>query len=888
MTGVFFFGVLANVLQSTETPATGPLEDSVLLSKLRLPSFSLASTAMIASAALLLGSIGLTGCGIGVETAAPTTIAMGSIHGVIHGGPNPVQQANVILWETTNSGYPSSTSAVGTTSIKLASTTTANDGSFSFTPGTYGVGTSPAAFPSCSSNQFLYITATGGLTGSNVANNQEVLMAALGSCSHFDNTTDEGNVNVFMNELSTIAAAYALGNFTYVNENGNTGNELVFVSAPANNAYGSGSCTVTSNYITSCVAAGLAHAFANAANLVDAVHYDGSTPTGLAYAVPPSNAAAIAPQALINALGNSLQACTNSAGGTATSTNCGLLFSYATLTGNTYGASANTPADELSAVINIAKSPANQASNIFLLGPAGGFFTPALTAAPTDWSLAIWYPVTLAGAAGTTSWPLGVALDANDNVYVLGQDIQTTPTGSQLAGFTSNGTASWTTGLNTLLCDPVNLAADANGYLWYANHEASTGTCGSGGAGANAGVYAFTSSSPTITSPYKTLGTALTSTSPNNVAIDRHNNVWMSRSSSSQSTYIFPPPYTSVPALPKYFIASIDGISVDASQNGWAFSATAAATGSLTVLPNQGTVAVPAYATSSGTAYQNAVVTSISGQTATSGASTGSFDSSGNAWVASNNVVSKVVPSQSASSAVTVPITSFVCGTTGTANCTTLSFNYTNTYTTAPFVTNQIGIASGFTSTKGATFNNNYFQTTSSSTLLLAKVTLCNTTGASGGASAPCTLALTTQCSNSNSIPCNGTSTTADAGSLTIYPVTNSFSSTTSIATTATNPSNIATDGANTLWLDDNTNAGSVYYVVPSTSVSQKLNPCYLPSAATSCQAGGMTYGGRLAIDSTGSVWTVSGTSSSLIQIIGSAAPTWPLLAYTNYGVEPQ
>jgi hypothetical protein len=573
-------------------------------------------------------------------------------------------------------------------------------------------------------------------------------------------------------------------------------------------------------------------------------------------------------------------------GSTSPSNSCSTLFGYATLVGNTYGGGTSTPADELTAVMNIAKAPANQATNIYNMAPTTPAFLPTLTAAPTDWSLAIWYPVTLGGVAATTSWPLGVALDANDNVYVLAQDVQTTPTESQLSGFTTNGTASWNTGVNKNLCNPVNLAADANGYIWYANHESSTGGCNGDSTAANAGIYGFTTSGPTISSPTYTI--AKTTSSPNNVAIDRFNNVWQSKSStSSQSIFIFPPPYTVTPSLPKYTLVASGGMSVDANQNGWGFTNNASAAGSLFVLANQGSPTVPAYGTGNtgGNLYPNSLFSSISGQSSSaSGFSTGSFDSAGNAWVASNDVVSKVT----ASSTVTpssVTITSFQCTT-----CTLLTFNYTTAISTA-YSIGQIFTASLFHTTQGKVWNGNYFQipnSASDTTTALVKSTLCS----SSGTGVPCTLAVTTLCATGAT--CTGISSTSDnTGVLTANAPINTFASGTSIATTAVNPSNIATDGVNTLWLDDDTNVGSVYYVVPSTPLSQKLNPCYLPSAATVCQTvgtatGGMTYGGRLAIDSTGSVWTVSGTTSSLIQIIGSAAPTWPLLAYTTYGVKPQ
>ena len=69
-------------------------------------------------------------------------------------------------------------------------------------------------------------------------------MAALGSCSNFGNATAQGNVNIIVSELSTVAAAYTLGNFITVNQN-TAGNQLVYVGAPANNNAATGSCTGT-------------------------------------------------------------------------------------------------------------------------------------------------------------------------------------------------------------------------------------------------------------------------------------------------------------------------------------------------------------------------------------------------------------------------------------------------------------------------------------------------------------------------------------------------------------------------------------------------------------------------------------------------------------------
>jgi len=286
--------------------------------------------------ALISAAVLLTGCGVAGDGAVATqpisTVpAQGrGVSGILHGGPNPVSGSNVILWATQSNGYPSSTNeTTGTTSLQLATTTTSSSGAFSFTAGSYA----------CPSGQFAYITATGGNSGAGT-NNQITMMSALGPCSHFDNATDEGNINIYISEVTTVAAAYALGNFMYVNDNGGTGNQLVYVGAPANNNASTGSCTGTGSSMT-CTAAGLAHAFANAANLVDAVRYNGTTPTGAAYTAPPSNPTyGAVPAAEINALANILISCTNSTGGTTTGA-CGNLFAYATPVDSTNGFNGN-------------------------------------------------------------------------------------------------------------------------------------------------------------------------------------------------------------------------------------------------------------------------------------------------------------------------------------------------------------------------------------------------------------------------------------------------------------------------------------------------------------------------------------------------------------------
>ena len=234
---------------------------------------------------------------------------MTGIGGKVMGGETPISGANVILWQTTSNGY-------GATAVQLATTTSTAGGAFHFNAGSY----------TCAAGQYVYVTSTGGdvSDGNNIINNQEVQIAALGSCSHFDNATDEAKINIIVNEVSTVAAGYALRNFISVTSS-TTGNQLVNIGAPAANNATTGTCTGTGPGKASpgmvCTAAGLGHAFANAIMLTDSVHYDGSFPTGLALTTVSSNNSTLAnasgsiPQTLIHSLANSLQQCTNTASG---------------------------------------------------------------------------------------------------------------------------------------------------------------------------------------------------------------------------------------------------------------------------------------------------------------------------------------------------------------------------------------------------------------------------------------------------------------------------------------------------------------------------------------------------------------------------------------------
>jgi hypothetical protein len=139
----------------------------------------------IPSALALAAAIALTGCSNMVTTASesidPTPAAVMS--GTVHGGQQPVYNATVSLWAAGASGY-------GSAATKLATTTSALNGSFQFTKlagtGSSAGNTNTWQCPSTGNPQ-IYLTAIGGNTqGTGVTstnNTASALIAAIGPCS---------------------------------------------------------------------------------------------------------------------------------------------------------------------------------------------------------------------------------------------------------------------------------------------------------------------------------------------------------------------------------------------------------------------------------------------------------------------------------------------------------------------------------------------------------------------------------------------------------------------------------------------------------------------------------------------------------------------------------
>ena len=461
----------------------------------------------------------LAGCGAtgNFTQGLGTDTAVQGLHGTVHGGPNPVSGATVTLYATSTVSSPSSSNnyGYGQAGEVLGTTTTNSSGNFAFS------GTETA----CPALQQAYIVAAGGKTGTNSANSAALLMAALGPCSGI--TEGSSGTAVIINEPTTIAAAYALSGFMTVS------GTVVNISAPANNNAATAACTTsgTSPHIvtTGCVASGLAHAFLNAANLVN-------TTTGAVYSAPPTNSTAIVPQMLINTLANTVEACINSAG--SSSTACTTLMTNTTPTELT---SPAAPTNTLQALLYLAQYPSEATgcstapttlcapgtgsgaptmnatvggtvasaatTALFNIANSNAYYAPALTAVPLDFTIAIAYPET--GAL----W--GSATDIKDTHYVFDN---TTP--AAVFSLSSDGAAGWSTAISATAVGGFgsysyrcSVATDTLGNLWVVD---------------SSGLYELTTAGVLETAtPY----TSPTGDTLESGSVDVGNNVWLAAES---------------------------------------------------------------------------------------------------------------------------------------------------------------------------------------------------------------------------------------------------------------------------------------------------------------------------------------------------------------------
>jgi streptogramin lyase len=346
--------------------------------------------------AVCLPALGLTmllaGCGTGLSGSADSTgITKAAVHvsGIVHGGQQPVIGSTIQLYSVGTAGLKSaSTALIGSPVL------TDSGGNFNIT-GAY----------SCASATQVYIVATGGNSGSGT-NGSINLVAALGPCSSLTPGTF-----IVINEVTTIAAAYALAPFAA---------DFTHVGASGSNP------------------TGLVNAFADAALLANtSVGSAGgaSLPSGVT--VPLSE---------INTLADIVASCINTIG--AASGPCTTLFT-ATGASETFGAS-----------LAIAKNPgASAITGLYTLSVAAAPFQPTLpgSSAPNDFTIAI-----SATGGGSLATPYGIAIDAAGNAWV------TNESGTTVTELSTTGN-SLATPTATDLAGAQGIAVDRTGNVWVAN-----------------------------------------------------------------------------------------------------------------------------------------------------------------------------------------------------------------------------------------------------------------------------------------------------------------------------------------------------------------------------------------------------------------------------------
>ncbi len=356
---------------------------------------------------LLTGAAALlTGCGAGAPNQPPPVIGQssGAIKGTTFGGQQPVVGSSVQLYAANLTGYGNTASPL----LPPGAIMTDSHGYFSIT----GQYTCPVP------DAPVYLVATGGNPGLAASNPNLAVMAALGSCSALQ--ANASTTFVDMNELTTVAAAYALAPFM-------TG--IAGMSTSPGNTVG------------------LNFAFTDFNQLVN--NATGASP-GLT--LP---AGAILPLTQLNSLADSVAACINSTGGTAGDASpCGRLFAAATPPGGT------APTDTVSAVIEIVQHPGQNVAAIYALAGSAGPFQPTLTSTPNDWTLAVTYT-----GLGLSA-PSAVAVDAGGNVWITNGGANTVTELDNSGAVLATSAAA--------LSAPAAVALDATGDPWIANPTADT------------------------------------------------------------------------------------------------------------------------------------------------------------------------------------------------------------------------------------------------------------------------------------------------------------------------------------------------------------------------------------------------------------------------------
>jgi streptogramin lyase len=362
---------------------------------------------------LLAVTAALSGCGPQMlVTSNSGTIQM---QGMVHGGQQPVSGATVQL-------YVAGTGGNGTAATPLIPTVT-NGYYLGGAPGCVASSTQVcysnvlsdangnftiAGDFTCPSNTSqVYLVATGGNPGLTAGTNNSALamMTAVGNC----NSLFTSNKYVMINEVTTVAAAWALAQFMKSYDH---------VASSSTNT------------------AGMANAMLNAGLLANPSGMAGTPPAGMTLETNK-----------LYALANSLAPCVNSSGN-----GCSALFSAATPAGGT------APTNTVGAALNIVRNPGQNVVAVYQAATGVPPYATGLTKAPNDWTMSM----TITNSSFLL--PTALDIDANGYVWAVGQEgtiYELSPQGTVLSG----------SGFGQYLQESFGLTIDTNGYLWVTDYQ---------------------------------------------------------------------------------------------------------------------------------------------------------------------------------------------------------------------------------------------------------------------------------------------------------------------------------------------------------------------------------------------------------------------------------
>ncbi|MGA2349112.1 MAG: chitobiase/beta-hexosaminidase C-terminal domain-containing protein, partial [Terracidiphilus sp.] len=315
---------------ASSTPYTGPV--------------TVSSTETLMAAAIAPGYL-LSAVASASYTITPPPPPPAPSGAVLH-GQVPVAGAHVYVFSANAAGYGQASISLLNPALTCASdsigayVTTGSDGTFAIT-GDY----------TCMANTQVYLYALGGDSGSG-NNPASGLLAVMGNCPT-SGSFSAMTAKIAVNEVSTIAAAYAMAGF----------------ATDATHVSSSG---------TALAQIGITNAFANAASLAD-------LSTGAALAATPAGNGVV-PQSEIDTLADILAACV----GAVNAGSCSTLFENATSDGTAIG---TQPSDTATAAINIAHHPGSNVAALFALSADSSAFAPALATEPNDFTVELVFTV---------------------------------------------------------------------------------------------------------------------------------------------------------------------------------------------------------------------------------------------------------------------------------------------------------------------------------------------------------------------------------------------------------------------------------------------------------------------------------------------------------------